>query len=402
MPKRRRASRRILFAGIFAGAAIIAATGFGFKFGFFGAQHGSRSPAAAIGGDSNGNSNSPLSALNEGLRNSDPRVLTVLRERLTPKANIPARALTEAEGQEMIETLAALRTGYLRFNPTARAAAITVACRIFDRFSVELAPSCWLQALKPLHDVLSAGLADSSQATRLTALDEIGRLWAWLPGRSVMQVEEQAILEWKSGIHPAVVRCLASPDATTRMAAVACLGTAPDTAAAPAIAYIEDPSPEVRQQAIASFSQRSVLLTHDMLFKRLHDENATIREQAGLVLKIRGLTQEQISLGGLMYSDKADQRISVIPLLKNRTDLDPVVWLIQLSRDPVEAVRLSAVEALANHKTPSVQRRLMEMARSDSSQAVRRAAGKFAPSIEETTASLPPLPGSSSLNPKAN
>ena len=103
-----------------------------------------------------------------------------------------------------------------------------------------------------------------------------------------------------------------------------------------------------------------------------------------------------------MYSDKAEQRLSVIPLLKNRTDLDPVVWLLQLSRDPVESVRLSAVEALATHKTPAVQRRLSEMARSDRSQAVRRAAGKFAPPIEETTASLPPLPGSSSLSPKAN
>ncbi len=151
-----------------------------------------------------------------------------------------------------------------------------------------------------------------------------------------------------------------------------------------------------------SFSQRSLLMTHDMLFKRLHDENATIREQAGLILKIRGLTQEQIGLGGLMYSDKSEQRLSVIPLLKNRTDLDPVVWLIQLSHDPVETVRLSAVEALANHKTPTVQRRLTEMVRSDSSQAVRKAASKLSPPIEETTASLPPLPGSSSLNPKAN
>ena len=34
--------------------------------------------------------------------------------------------------------------------------------------------------------------------------------------------------------------------------------------------------------------------------------------------------------------------------------------------------------------------------------AVRKAAGKLAPSAQETTASLPPLPGSPSLNPKAN
>jgi hypothetical protein len=49
-----------------------------------------------------------------------------------------------------------------------------------------------------------------------------------------------------------------------------------------------------------------------------------------------------------------------------------------------------------------VQRRLAEMAQSDASEAVRQAARKLVPAIDETTASLPPLPGSASLNPKAN
>jgi hypothetical protein len=400
MPERRRASRR--FAGILAGAVIIAAIGFGIKFGFFffgAGRDGSQSAGSAAAVDDN----TSLSVLNAGLRNSDPRALALVQERITPKANATVRALSEAEAAVMLETLSAIRTGFLRYSPALRATAVSAACRIFDRFAIEPAPNCWLQALQPLHDLLTASLADAAQKTRFAALDEIGRLWVWVPGRSLMPVEEQALAEWKGGIHPSVLRCLASPDPTTRMAAVACLGALPvDTAAAPAIAYIDDTNAEVRQQAMVSFSQRSLLMTDDMLFKRLHDENATIREQAGLILKIRGRTQEQIGLGGLMYSDKAEQRMSVIPLLRNRTDLDPVVWLIQLSRDPVEMVRLSAVEALSAHKTPTVQRRLSEMARSDTSQAVRKAAGKFAPPIEETTASLPPLPNSSSLNPKAN
>jgi len=398
MPERRRASRGI--AGILAGAVIIAATVFGFRFGFFGAgQHGSR-PFGSVPAVDDQNS---LSTLNEGLRNSDPRMLALVLERITPKANAPSRGLSVAEGAELLEILSALRTGFLRFHPADRATAVTLACRILDRFAAEPAPASWLQALPPLHDLLSASLADSAPKTRFVALDEISRLWVWVPGRSLMPVEEQALMEWIGGLHPSVLRCLASPDATTRMAAVASLGALPfDSAAAPALAYLEDTNAEVRQQTMVSFSKRNLLLTDDMLFKRLHDENATIREQAGLILRIRGLTQEQISLGGLMYSDQAEQRLSVIPLLKNRTDLDPVVWLIQLSRDPVETVRLTAVEALASHKTPPVYRRLSEMARSDSSQAVRSAAAKFAPPIEETTASLPPLPGSSSLNPKAN
>jgi hypothetical protein len=42
------------------------------------------------------------------------------------------------------------------------------------------------------------------------------------------------------------------------------------------------------------------------------------------------------------------------------------------------------------------------MARTDKSDAVRQAASKIVPTMGETTAALPPLPGSSSLNPKAN
>ena len=101
------------------------------------------------------------------------------------------------------------------------------------------------------------------------------------------------------------------------------------------------PVADVRKQTVSSFSQRSTLLTDEMLFKRLHDSDPIIREMASLILKTRGLSQEQISLGGLIYSPKPEQRVSVIPLLKNRTDIDPVIWLIQLSRDPVEMVRIS-------------------------------------------------------------
>ena len=167
-------------------------------------------------------------------------------------------------------------------------------------------------------------------------------------------------------------------------------------------AYVDDPDADVRKQTVSSFSQRSTLLTDEMLFKRLHDSDAVIREMASLILKTRGLSQEQIGMGGLIYSPRPEQRVSVIPLLKDRTDVDPVIWLIQLSRDPVEMVRMSSIEALAKHKSPTVQRRLAEMARTDGSQAVRQAASKVVPSAQETTAALPPLPGSSSLNPKAN
>jgi HEAT repeat protein len=400
MPERRRASRRV--AGILAGAVVVAAIGLGLKFGYFGAKRlgtaGSASGAAVI------NQDSPMSVLNEGLRTGDPHALAFIQQRATLQPDAPRLPLNDAEAAAWVDTLSSLRAGFPRLAAPGRATAVNVACRILDKFAVEPAPAIWSECLKPIHDLLTASLCDAEPMPRYTALVEVGRLWVWIPGRSLTPFEEQTLGEWKGAIHVPVVRCLAARDPETRIAAVACLGALPiDSAAVSAVVYVEDPIADVRKQTMSSFSQRNLLLTDDMLLKRLHDDDPSVREMASLILKTRGLSQEQISLGGLIYSPRPEQRVSVIPLLRNRTDLDPVVWLIQLSRDPVEMVRMSSIEALATHKEPSVQRRLAEMARSDGSPAIREAASKVVPPADgETTAALPPLPGSSSLNPKAN
>jgi hypothetical protein len=222
--------------------------------------------------------------------------------------------------------------------------AVTLACRILDRLGVEPAPSRWIEALPTLHDVLSAGLADSDPGARVATLGEVSRLWGWLPGRSLTPAEENSLADWKDGLYPPLLRCLGQTDAATLAAAVACIGAIPlDGAASAALPYHENKHAEVRRQALVSFARRNTLLTDDMLLKHLHDPDPTIKETAGLILKTRGLTQEQLSLGGLIFSPKPQQRISIIPLVKDRDDLDPVVWLLQLSHDPEEMVRISAI-----------------------------------------------------------
>ena len=399
MPERRRAGRRV--AGILGGAVLITAVVLGGKYGIWGAGRPGSRPAGTA--PTAIHENSPLAALNLALTNNDPRAVTIIQERATPQPNVPPPAFTEQEAGEWVETLTALRVSYRKMATAGRVGAVTAACRIFDRFAVEPAPAQWVEALKPLHDVLSAALAEDDPLPRYAALREMSRLWVWIPGRSITPFEEQTLGEWKGGLYVPVVHCLASRDNATRIATVACLGTLPiDNAAAAAVAYVDDPVVDVRRQTLSSFARRNMLLTDDMLLKHLHDEDPVVRDMANLILKTRGLSQELIGLGGLMFSPRPDQRVSVISLLKGRTDLDPVTWLIQLSRDPVETVRISSLGALAQHHTPLVQRRLAEMARSDASEAVRQAARKLCPAVEETTASLPPLPGSSSLNPKAN
>ena len=76
---------------------------------------------------------------------------------------------------------------------------------------------------------------------------------------------------------------------------------------------------------------------------------------------------------------------------------------MQLSHDADETVRAHAAEALADRESPEVDKRLREMATTDASPLVRSEAAKgMAKLARQHTASLPPLPGSPSLNPKAN
>jgi HEAT repeat protein len=397
MPERHQA--RLWIVGILGGSVLGAAV-------IFGICSRPRWNMMTRGGSSISlDQSSTLPALNQGLRDSDPRALAVFHERLTPKPNETRQAASDGETAQLLETLSALRTGFFRFSPPARATAAMVACGILDKFTPEIAPPRWIEALQPVHDILSACMEDADSNVRHLALEQVSRLWVWMPGRSLMDTEENALGDWKEGFHRPVVRCLASTDVRTRIGAIFCLGFLPiDSAAAAAVSYVEDENVDVRRQTMVSFAQRPYLLTEDMLLRRLHDSDSTIRDTARTVLKARGLNQELISLGGLLVSPKPAQRCSVISLIKNRTDIDPVVWLLQLSHDPDETVRVMAAEALAAQvsQTVAVKRRLAEMARTDSSEQVRQTAGKFVPSAEETTALLPPLPGSSSLNPKAN
>ncbi len=350
---------------------------------------------------------SPLATLAAGIGRSDEAALASIVNRLEPKAEGKPEAIPEAEAADWTAIVSALRGGFLRFEgANGRVATINAASRIVDRFGVEPAPATWQPILGPARDLFISALSDANPNVRAAALGAIGKCWHWYPGRTMLRVEEQTLGEWKDSFHPPVVKGLASPDPRTRVAAVVCLANLPiDALAAPAVAYIDDPkSGDVRHQVLVSFAPRRTLLTEDMILKRLHDPELGVPQLAEMVLKTRGLTPDQITLGRLISSPKAELRASVIPLMKDRQDLDPAVWLIRLSHDADELVRTKAIEAMTGMTSRDVAERLREMAAKDSSPAVRAVAGKLVASLggSETTASLPPLPGSPSLTPRAN
>lgn len=358
--------------------------------------HRAATTAAAV------NEKTPLAQVAERIRTGDAQALAVLFERVMARPDGLARGLSETEARDWVAALGGMRTGYTRFSAYGRASIMTITGRILGKFAIEQAPASWIDALPPSHDLFTAGLSDSEMNVRLAALEQTKDVWAWLPGCSTYPAQDDALAAWKEAFLAPVVRRLAEPQPILRSAAITCLAALPiDSAAAPAVAYLNDPSVEVRAQVIMAFAGRPALLTEELLLRHVSDSDPRIPPLVERVLAGRGLSKELIGLGAMIMHPRPEVRESVIPMLVNRTDIDPVAWLVYLSRDPVESVRLKAAEALAGRAAVEARQRLAEMALSDPSATVKKAAGKLVVPGEET-ASLPPLPGSPSLTPKAN
>ena len=220
----RRAGRRV--ASILGCAAVLAAIVMGVKYGFPGAKQGGPGAAGSTGrlarrqepagraGRGGAEQRSPGTGGDPAAADADPDACPDGLHRrggggVAPGPDGPPDRLPGLQ-------LARPGRGHRR------------RCRIFDRFAVEPAPARWIEALRPLHDLLTASLADSEPNLRAAALDEVARLWVWLPGRSLTPAEESSLVRWKEKIYRPVIRCLGNRDPRTLVAAVACLGSPAD------------------------------------------------------------------------------------------------------------------------------------------------------------------------------
>ncbi len=348
------------------------------------------------------NADTPLPQLALALKNADGMALAVLAKRLDDKPNEAAKPIPASESPQWQEVIENLRGAFPRFSPYGRGTAVAVVSRIFDRYSKEPAPLDCSTGLAPALDLLSAALADTQPGVKIAALQTVSGLWGWSPGHEMMTIEVENIANWKENLHSLVVRSLADPAPKVRAAAVTCLAALPlDEQARPAVAYIHDASPEVRYAVLDGFKMRRLLLDEEQILPLLYDKFDGIDAVAEEILKLRGLTPSQIGLGKMVASPMPRVRASVIEVLDDHPDIDPVVWLMFLSKDTDASVRTKAVQALSKQSSPQARARLSEMATSDPDEEVRTAAAKVAPA-SDVTASLPPLPGSPRLNPKAN
>ncbi len=160
MPGRHRTGRRV--AGILVVAVLVTGAAIAIKYVV---SHAGRSGAGGANTSSSAvNENSPQADLNTALTNGDARAIALIEAHATPTPKVPQTSYTDGEAEEWITTLTALRANYRKLTEADRVSAITAACRIFDRFAVEPAPARWVEALKPLHDLLSASLNEAHAA----------------------------------------------------------------------------------------------------------------------------------------------------------------------------------------------------------------------------------------------
>jgi HEAT repeat protein len=342
-------------------------------------------------------------AITAKIRSGDDKALAVVAGQLAmdESARRADAAEVESETADLVALAEALRDGYTHFGPSARADEVEALRLILDRLAREGVGRDWTGVLKPAHELMTSALADSHVQARVAALEVLRQLWSWAPGRTMTPGEETAVGTWKEGCYALAAKRLSDPEGVARAAAAGCVGSLPiDDLARPAVACLRDPELSVRYQSLVALANRPNVLGEEELLPLLHDPVADLAKLAEKVLAGRGLDAELIAVSRMATAPKPEMRASVIPILVKRQDIDPVVWLLRLTEDADAAVRLKAVEALAGRVTPEVRQRLRELAAADDSAAVRAAAEKLAPA--QTTAALPPLPGSASLNPRAN
>lgn len=351
------------------------------------------------------NRDSSLREIARALRDGDGMALAVLQSRLAPDEVTAPQALTESDAEAWVEVMRALPASFAKYSTYGQSSAVEVAHRILFRFTVEPAPRHWVDVLQPFQDTMSAAMASRDLGVRVLAIGQVGRVWTWSPGRTVeFEGEINALAEWKQAFYQKVNEGLRDPAGKIRAAAISSMGMMPiDAGAAPAAAYIADKDPTVRMQVLVSFATRPDLLSEETILPLLHDELEPMRALAEKVLRARGLSADQIGLCKLVSHPRAELRVSAIPMILKQRNIDPVVWLTKLTLDENEGVRSRALDALADQKSPEARRRVAEMAASDKSASIRKAAAtKLSQTDAESTAALPPLPGSPSLNPRAN
>jgi HEAT repeat protein len=169
-------------------------------------------------------------------------------------------------------------------------------------------------------------------------------------------------------------KCLGDDTAGNRLQAIR-LALRPEIDLLEALVpLLSDPVAEVRRAAILALGPVPGVLNTDDLLRWLHDPDAGVRALCADALRSRGLKAEHIQLGRLMTDDRPEVRLQVVERLRTANDLDPGIWLRQLSHDSAPAVRAAAIRAATEQAVGSLRDRLEQMTQNDPCPSIRQLA----------------------------
>ena len=107
------------------------------------------------------------------------------------------------------------------------------------------------------------------------------------------------------------------------------------------------------------------------LLPLLHDPDADVRAACEDVLrKDRKLSPQCFKIGWCLYHPDPAQRLNVLDYLRRGADVEPGVWLRELSHDEAPSVRLAAVRVMSQQQALDLGDRLEQMADGDPSPTV--------------------------------
>jgi hypothetical protein len=138
------------------------------------------------------------------------------------------------------------------------------------------------------------------------------------------------------------------------------------------VALLRDPAAEVRRAALLAVGPLDEKQAPaKSLLPALHDADADVRKACEEVLrKDRGLSPECVKIGWCLSHPDPVERLNVLDHLRAGADVEPGVWLRELSHDDSPAVRLAAARAMSQQDVVDLSDRLDQMASSDPSPTV--------------------------------
>ena len=169
-----------------------------------------------------------------------------------------------------------------------------------------------------------------------------------------------------------VKRALQDPSSATRLRAVQASVHPGMDVAEEVAGLLKDPAPEVRRAVLLAVGpEEEKKVPAKSLLPVLHDADPEVRKVCEEVLRNnRRLSPLCFKIGWRLCHPDPMERVNVLDYLQRGTEIEPGVWLRELSHDGSPAVRLAALRVMSQQDVVDLSDRMDQMADDDPSPTV--------------------------------